>query len=150
MNTEQQIYALAFLLDITGNTGSYVSTCVSSYGIDPRDTKPKARTGILFYSKGHGWRVRKSPYWRDVFFERYPELPYINAPLDTSLKWGYQVGFCTGVNATEEVKLEAFHNLLMPTDHSENWRDIIRQKAQWIAFTDGWTKAKTWLDEIPF
>jgi hypothetical protein len=30
------------------------------------------RKGIAYYSKGHGWRVRKKPLWKTVFAERFP------------------------------------------------------------------------------
>lgn len=32
------------------------------------------RKGIVFYSGGHGWRVRKDPHWQVVFRERFPEF----------------------------------------------------------------------------
>lgn len=31
----------------------------------------KYRDGIVYYSAGHGWRVRKKPHWRKVYDKRF-------------------------------------------------------------------------------
>jgi hypothetical protein len=40
------------------------------------DSEFKAqRDGILYYSNGHGWRVRKNPYWKEVYVARFEITP---------------------------------------------------------------------------
>jgi HAD superfamily hydrolase (TIGR01662 family) len=62
-------WALCESLEVLGNKGEY-STISRRWEI----TEPKyksLRDGILFYSRGHGWRVRKKPHWREVFTDRF-------------------------------------------------------------------------------
>lgn len=40
------------------------------------------RDGVLYYSKGHGWRCRKKPHWRDVLAGKREAMPPV-VTLDT-------------------------------------------------------------------
>lgn len=39
---------------------------------NPLDFPIEMREGILYYSAGHGWRVRKKPHWFAIFSARFP------------------------------------------------------------------------------
>lgn len=62
-----EIWRAAVHLEARGNSGDYISGLAKI---------PKQyREGILFYSRGHGWRVRRQPKdWRQVFKERFPAI----------------------------------------------------------------------------
>ena len=67
------IYEAAACLEAIGNAGMYT-------GLFPDDCRwvlatryNNERKGILFYSRGWGWRLRKSPDWRKVLQERFPD-----------------------------------------------------------------------------
>lgn len=61
-----QIWADATWIEDRGNRGEY--------GIKSAKIGKQYRDGILFYSRGHGWRVRKSPHWLSIFAARFPEV----------------------------------------------------------------------------
>ena len=74
MNSEQlarDIYALCEWLEAVGNTGRYQSSIPGNlvYVLAPRYVD--YRKDILFFSAGHGWRVRKNPHWKTVYQERF-------------------------------------------------------------------------------
>lgn len=61
------IYDLASALEESGNGGSYRSS--GDWVLLP--AYKQYRDGILFFSTGWGWRVRKKPHWKTVFQERF-------------------------------------------------------------------------------
>ena len=68
----QSIWQIATHLEESNNRGAYSRSIKQTFGIDPTDIPKEQRDGILYYSRGHGWRVRKNPHWREVFAQRYP------------------------------------------------------------------------------
>lgn len=81
IKTEQEkLFELCWHIQMSGNRGVYTGGTVSGdYGKSNHvrntvDEFPKPmRDGMLYYSAGHGWRVRKNPHWVTVFQERFPE-----------------------------------------------------------------------------
>lgn len=74
MNSEKlarDIYALCEWLDADGNRGRYRSGIPDglAYVLAPKHAD--YRKDILFFSSGHGWRVRKMPHWKTVYQERF-------------------------------------------------------------------------------
>lgn len=68
----RDIYKLATYIDEGGNRGIYRSTRVEwMYVLSPKWAE--YRKDILYYSKGHGWRVRKKPHWRTVYDQRFKQ-----------------------------------------------------------------------------
>ena len=67
------IYEIGLFLEDDGNQGCYRSSIPSEHGWALHPKYIEFRRGILFYSTGHGWRVRKKPYWKQVFRERFFE-----------------------------------------------------------------------------
>lgn len=57
-----------------GNRGEYHFTGTSHAWVLKPKYKPY-RDGILFYSRGHGWRVRRQPAWKDVLAEKRKHIP---------------------------------------------------------------------------
>lgn len=66
------LWNMAEWLESGGNIGVYRATLIRLFGVTPSHIPKRARDGIIFYSRGHGWRVRKDPHWKDVFRERFP------------------------------------------------------------------------------
>lgn len=61
-------------LEHCGNRGSYAGYTGDPDGlwyVTRPEFKPQ-RDGIIFYSTGHGWRLRKSPNWAETFEQRFP------------------------------------------------------------------------------
>lgn len=67
------IYEAAQLIEADGNGGIYAGHFPESCSWILLSQYKPDRDGILFYSSGHGWRVRRKPYnWREIFSERFP------------------------------------------------------------------------------
>lgn len=70
-----EFYRICARIDAAGNSGEYLARSRDKTGPFTRATKP-LRAGIIYFSKGHGWRVRKKPkHWREVFKERFNYPP---------------------------------------------------------------------------
>lgn len=69
----EELYDLCAYIDRMGNGGAYAHGKHSPKSIQHYRHK-HLRDGILYYSTGHGWRVRKHPHWQSVFSERYGTL----------------------------------------------------------------------------
>lgn len=67
------IRELAEYLDDYGNSGSYAKNLPHTLNWVLRPEYKPYRDGILYYSRGHGWRVRKHPHWREVWQERFTD-----------------------------------------------------------------------------
>jgi hypothetical protein len=67
------IYEIGLWLEGNGNHGRYTSDIPNEHQWVLGRKYLEQRRGILFYSTGHGWRVRKKPYWKTVFRERFFE-----------------------------------------------------------------------------
>lgn len=65
------IKELAEHIDDGGNSGHYSSNPPYHLNWVLRSEFKPYRDGILYYSRGHGWRVRKHPHWREVWQERF-------------------------------------------------------------------------------
>ena len=65
------IYLLAEWMEKSGNKGVYTQYCPDELQWVLGVRYQPERDGILFYSTGWGWRVRKSPHWRLVANERF-------------------------------------------------------------------------------
>lgn len=67
----EAVRELAAHIDAGGNKGVYAKDAPEHLQwVLTGDMKP-FRDGILFYSTGHGWRVRKAPDWVTVFEQRF-------------------------------------------------------------------------------
>lgn len=71
----KRFWELCVRIDGRGNHGEYAGYRKDAT-YDWHITLPKfkpLRDGILHYSRGHGWRVRKKPqHWKVVFRLRFP------------------------------------------------------------------------------
>lgn len=68
----RDLFKMATYLDETGNRGTYRTTRFEwGYVLSPKYAS--YRKGIVFYSKGWGWRVRKKPHWKTVYNERFSQ-----------------------------------------------------------------------------
>lgn len=72
-------YQLCSDLEKQGNRGFYPlyrnnpdTPQVGKYFILNKKYK-SLRDGIIYYSRGHGWRVRKEPHWETVMLARFPK-----------------------------------------------------------------------------
>lgn len=71
-NVPFAILAVARHLEATNNSGTRFAGGVMHQYRWIRKAKYKYfRDGILYYSRGHGWRVRKKPHWKAVFNLRF-------------------------------------------------------------------------------
>lgn len=68
----REIYRIAQHLEATGNHGSYPGNIKRAVGVKPTEIPKSQRDGILFYSRGWGWRLRTHPHWKNVFAKRFP------------------------------------------------------------------------------
>lgn len=64
------IKELATWIEANGNSGFYVRDCPIEYRYALHSSHKRYRDGILFYSRGHGWRVRKKPHWKTIYDAR--------------------------------------------------------------------------------
>ena len=74
----EAIYRLAEYIDADCNEGHYYRYLPEAHRWVTLPPYKVYRDGILYYSAGHGWRVRKKPHWRDVFktrFSQWYEIP---------------------------------------------------------------------------
>lgn len=70
----EAINAVATWLEDGGNKGEYTSYIPDAHQWVMGARYQPERAGILFYSRGWGWRVRTNPSWRSVFDERFYKL----------------------------------------------------------------------------
>lgn len=68
---EQAILECAEHIESFDNAGTYASYFPKHCQFVLKSKYKARRDGILYYSRGHGWRVRKNPHWRDVFNKRF-------------------------------------------------------------------------------
>lgn len=64
----------AQMIEADGNSGIYAGRFPDSCFWVTRPAYKQWRDGILFYSSGHGWRVRRAPAWQEVYNLRFPEF----------------------------------------------------------------------------
>lgn len=80
---QEYLFELAWQMEQAGNSGWYDGDGLielyqrhhyigNVYRINVVAIPKPLRDGILYYSTGHGWRVRKNPHWFTVFCERFP------------------------------------------------------------------------------
>ncbi len=67
----RDIHVLAEWLEHDGNQGHYTSYLPENLRWVMHPKFADYRKGILFYSSGWGWRVRKKPHWKTVYNERF-------------------------------------------------------------------------------
>jgi hypothetical protein len=69
----QRFYELCEYIDSRGNAGEYPMDRhePDSLWLVTGPAFKELRDGIIFYSTGHGWRVRKSPHWKETFNQRF-------------------------------------------------------------------------------
>lgn len=67
----RNFYALCEAFEAEGNSGHYTDYNRTG-GFIYEGKYVRFRTGILFFSTGWGWRLRKKPHWREVFAQRFP------------------------------------------------------------------------------
>ena len=70
-------YRMCREMDIAGNPGYYrnhmlLDGLTVGQVLAIFNGNINLRDGIVYYSRGHGWRLRKVPHWHDVFVERFP------------------------------------------------------------------------------
>lgn len=73
--SEQQLrdfYAYCLYCEADGNRGGYDRRSRVRGAWILEGKYKHFRDGILFYSRGWGWRLRKKPHWKTVFAERFP------------------------------------------------------------------------------
>lgn len=85
---QETLFELCWHMENQRNTGWYAGDILPlgeithrrgnipvHFGIpfDPRTIPVEMRKDILYYSSGHGWRVRKNPHWFTTFCQRFPE-----------------------------------------------------------------------------
>lgn len=74
----ETINLVAHWLEAGGNGGFYTGAIPDSWRWVMGARYGAERAGILFYSRGWGWRVRTNPTWRSVFDERFYKLEESN------------------------------------------------------------------------
>jgi hypothetical protein len=65
------LYKLAWWLEADRNKGSYTGQMPKGWARVLRKEDKPLRDGIVYYSSGHGWRVRKIPHWKGIYLERF-------------------------------------------------------------------------------
>lgn len=88
---QEKLFELCWQMEQAGNTGWYDGDMLIGaaylirasdesfyshrelYGLQVKTIPAALRKGMLYYSSGWGWRVRKNPHWFAVFCERFPE-----------------------------------------------------------------------------
>lgn len=78
MNVKQcalDIFQLATQFEDKGNGGWYHWMVEPQYRyvLSKNKTLLEYRRGILYYTRGWGWRVRKKPHWKEVYKERFSQ-----------------------------------------------------------------------------
>lgn len=72
-NQIDKFYKLCQAIDTAGNGGWYRISVLSHCSFILDNKMKPVRDGIIYYSRGHGWRVRKEPHWEAVMLARFPK-----------------------------------------------------------------------------
>lgn len=141
MNEVDKIWILAYWLTKSGNRGLYADDCERMYGVNPTAIKGANRTGIIYYSRGWGWRVRKEPHWKYVFYERFPDWRSLkNIPDDMCETFGVQSSFYCQTDADHRVMAHEFKDLFLPNYDDIDWLACVVSMDEWYPFEAGFKR----------